>query len=89
MYVCRILRGIIPVQVQINYNTLKLLDTMKLNTSFRLLQYVNRTSISRLLVDNNTWSHNLTLDKSTLQKFRKNNNFGKICHLDIIKLLYL
>lgn len=75
IYKWKILRGIIPVQVQINYNTVKLLDTMKINTSFRLLQSINRTTISRLLVDNNTWSYNLTLDKSTLQKLRNNDNF--------------
>ncbi|XP_052097481.1 uncharacterized protein LOC127732483 [Mytilus californianus] len=72
----RILRGIVPLQIKVIYNKIDLLDILKSNNTFKLIQYVNQTTLYELLNTNHEWHHNLTLAKASLRKFRKSSNFA-------------
>ncbi|CAC5375754.1 unnamed protein product [Mytilus coruscus] len=72
----RILRGIVPVQIKVVYNTIDLLDILKSNSTFKLMRHVNHTSFYELMNTNYVWHHNLRLAKASLRKFRKSSNFA-------------
>ncbi|VDI36092.1 Hypothetical predicted protein [Mytilus galloprovincialis] len=72
----RILRGIVPLQIKVIYNTIDLLDIQKLDTTFKLIQYVNETAFNELMTTSQEWLHNLSLAKASLEKFRKSSNLA-------------
>ncbi|CAG2243304.1 CUBN [Mytilus edulis] len=72
----RILRGIVPLQIRVIYNTIDLLDILKSNTTFKLIQDVNKTALYELMNTNQQWHYNLTLAISSLGMFRKSSNFA-------------
>ncbi|CAG2229746.1 unnamed protein product [Mytilus edulis] len=71
-----ILRGIVPLQIKVIYNTIDLLDIQKLDTTFKLIQYFNETAFNELMTTSQEWLHNLSLAKASLEKFRKSSNFA-------------
>lgn len=85
----RILRGIVPLQIKVIYNTIDLLDIQKLDTTFKLIQYVNETAFYELMTTSQELLHNLSLAKASLEKFRKSSNFGKTIYSMLYKFLSL
>lgn len=81
LHTFRFLRGLVPLQLKVIYNTIDLLDIMKSNSTFKLIQYVNQTTLYELITTKHEWHHNLILAKSSLGKFRNSSNFGKTIYI--------